>query len=177
MDGDYAERMEMIGEDPDEEPEEEEVPEDAGREADEDIVPDSDPDVEVVRTKGQYVDNGVTVLFREVDSKGRLVADPREMHDHLTDFERARIIGARAQQLANGGTPLVDCTGLTDAMDIARKELIERKIPFLIRRKHTETLHEAWNVNELVQNERKMMHDRALEISPAASSAPKTIKG
>ena len=177
MDGDYAERMEMIGEDPDEEPEEEEVPEDGGRESDEDIVPDSDPDVEVVRTKGQYVDNGVTVLFREVDSKGRLVADPREMHDHLTDFERARIIGARAQQLANGGTPHVDCTGLTDAMDIARKELIERKIPFLIRRKHTETLHEAWNVNELVQNERKMMHDRALEITPAASSAPKTIKG
>ena len=46
----------------------------------------------------------------------------------LTKFERVRLIGQRAEYLANGAPPMVDITGMTNALDIAEKELREKKI-------------------------------------------------
>ena len=173
MDGDYGEGMEMLGgEDPDEPPE----PVIDDRDSDDDVVPDDEPDVEVPRTSGYFLDKGITVMFRETDQLGQLVADPREMRSSLTKYERARALGLRAKQLSEGAKPLVDYAGLTDALDIAKKELAERKMPFLIRRKHNEVLHEQWDINELVQNERDIINDRALEIDAGADSAPKGPK-
>ncbi len=56
------------------------------------------------------------------------------MDNYLTKFEKVRILGQRAEQIANGAPPMVDITGLTDALSIAEKELQERKVPFKIRR-------------------------------------------
>lgn len=53
----------------------------------------------------------------------------------LTKFEKARIIGTRAQQLSNGSNPMVKVDGITDVMEIAEKELKEHKMPIIIRRK------------------------------------------
>ncbi len=53
----------------------------------------------------------------------------------LTKYERARILGTRALQLSNGAKPMVSTDGLTDVMDIAKRELMEYKLPFIIRRK------------------------------------------
>ena len=169
MDGDYGDGMDMVGEDPDDPPEA--AVDD--RDSDDDMVPDDEPDAEIARTSGYFLDKGVTVMFRETDQRGQLVADPREMQQTLTKYERAAALGMRAKQLSEGAKPLVDYTGLTDALDIARKELAERKMPFLIRRRHNDVLHEQWDINELVQNERDIIHDRALEIDVGAESAPK----
>jgi len=55
--------------------------------------------------------------------------------DHLTRFERARIMGARALQLSFGAPPLIDVSSeLTDAISIARAELESKAIPISIRR-------------------------------------------
>lgn len=54
----------------------------------------------------------------------------------LTQFEKAKIIGTRATQLARGAPPQVDITGLTDAYSIAEKEFRESKIPFVIQRNY-----------------------------------------
>jgi DNA-directed RNA polymerase I, II, and III subunit RPABC2 len=56
----------------------------------------------------------------------------------LTKYERARVLGTRAQQLSNGAKPMVDIGNLTDVMDIAKKELREHKLPFIIRRPDTD---------------------------------------
>jgi DNA-directed RNA polymerase I, II, and III subunit RPABC2 len=56
------------------------------------------------------------------------------MDNRLTKFEKVRILGQRAEQIANGAPSTVDITGLTDALTIAEKELKERMIPFKIRR-------------------------------------------
>ena len=40
----------------------------------------------------------------------------------LTKFERARIIGTRATQLANNAPPLVDVAGEIDPVNIAKME-------------------------------------------------------
>jgi DNA-directed RNA polymerase subunit K/omega len=54
---------------------------------------------------------------------------------HLTRFERARILGARALQLSFGAPPLIELSaGLNNAMDIARAELETGALPISIRR-------------------------------------------
>ncbi len=53
---------------------------------------------------------------------------------YLTKFEKIRVLGARATQISEGAPSTVDVTGLTDAMDIAKKELSERKLPMVIQR-------------------------------------------
>jgi len=54
---------------------------------------------------------------------------------HLTRFERARIMGARALQLSFGAPPLIEVTpDLADAMSISRAELATKALPISIRR-------------------------------------------
>ena len=53
----------------------------------------------------------------------------------LTRFERARIVGARALQVSLGAPILVQLSrGVSDAIDIAIKELNERVLPMTVRR-------------------------------------------
>lgn len=51
-----------------------------------------------------------------------------------TRFERARIIGARALQIARGA-PIMVKTGLTDPVKIAELEFEQEVIPLDVRRK------------------------------------------
>lgn len=66
----------------------------------------------------------------------------------LTKFERARIMGVRLQQLAYGAKPRVDITNLKNINEIVEKELIERKIPFIIRRILPNGNYEDWKLEE-----------------------------
>lgn len=53
----------------------------------------------------------------------------------LTKYERARIVGVRAIQLSNGATPMINVDNMFNVSEIAEKELVEYKIPIIIRRK------------------------------------------
>jgi DNA-directed RNA polymerase I, II, and III subunit RPABC2 len=53
---------------------------------------------------------------------------------YLTKFERIRVLGARATQISQGAPSTVDITGLTEAIEIAKKELSENKLPIIIQR-------------------------------------------
>jgi DNA-directed RNA polymerase I, II, and III subunit RPABC2 len=66
----------------------------------------------------------------------------------LTKFERARIMGVRLQQLAYGAKPRVDITNLKNINEIVEKELVERKIPFIIRRILPNGNYEDWKLEE-----------------------------
>ena len=52
----------------------------------------------------------------------------------MTKYEKVRILGTRAQQIASGAPPTVDIDNLTNAMDIAEKELNEKVLPLLVIR-------------------------------------------
>lgn len=52
----------------------------------------------------------------------------------MTKYERARVLGTRALQIAMGAPVMVELEGETDPLEIARKELKERNIPIVIRR-------------------------------------------
>ena len=53
---------------------------------------------------------------------------------HLTKFEKIRILGARATQISRGAQSTVNIQGLNTAIDIAKKELQEKKLPMIIQR-------------------------------------------
>jgi DNA-directed RNA polymerase I, II, and III subunit RPABC2 len=67
----------------------------------------------------------------------------------LTKYEEARIIGKRAMQISKGAYPLVDIGNLENPVDIALKELHEKKIPYIIRRPLPNGTYEDWRVDEL----------------------------
>jgi DNA-directed RNA polymerases I, II, and III subunit RPABC2 len=73
----------------------------------------------------------------------------KRTNPYLTKYEKARIIGIRAQQIASGSIPLVESKGLVSPISIALKELKERKIPFIIRRKLPNNTYEDWTIEEL----------------------------
>jgi DNA-directed RNA polymerases I, II, and III subunit RPABC2 len=52
----------------------------------------------------------------------------------MTKYEKARILGTRALQISLNAPVLVDLEGETDPLQIAIKELREKKIPLIVRR-------------------------------------------
>jgi DNA-directed RNA polymerase I, II, and III subunit RPABC2 len=69
----------------------------------------------------------------------------------LTKYEKARIIGARALQISKNAPVMVEIEpGEWDPIKIAERELIERKIPFIIRRYLPDGSYEDWRVDELI---------------------------
>ena len=69
----------------------------------------------------------------------------------LTKYEKARIIGARALQISKNAPIMVEPkAGEWDPLKIAEKELLERKIPFIIRRYLPDNSYEDWRVDELI---------------------------
>ena len=73
---------------------------------------------------------------------------PKKTIPLLSKFERARIMGVRLQQLANGAKPRVDVTKLKSINEILEQELIQRKIPFIIRRTLPNGTYEDWKLEE-----------------------------
>ncbi|XP_050291141.1 DNA-directed RNA polymerases II, IV and V subunit 6A-like [Quercus robur] len=78
------------------------------------------------------------------------VEHPRKTSKYMTKYERARILGTRALQISMNAPVMVELEGETDPLEIAMKELRERKIPFTIRRYLPDGSYEDWGVDELI---------------------------
>lgn len=78
------------------------------------------------------------------------VERPRKTSKFMTKYERARILGTRALQISMNAPVMVELEGETDPLEIAMKELRERKIPFTIRRYLPDGSYEDWGVDELI---------------------------
>lgn len=70
--------------------------------------------------------------------------------NRMTIYEKAYIIGVRAAQLSSDAPPFVDIGDLTDCIQIAKKELAERKLPFIVRRRLPDGSFEDWSIDELL---------------------------
>lgn len=56
------------------------------------------------------------------------------MKPFMTKYERVRVIGTRATQISHGAPPMINITGMTDALAIAEEELKRRVIPIVVIR-------------------------------------------
>jgi len=72
----------------------------------------------------------------------------------MTKFEKAKILGIRAQMLAIGSVPFVNVPkNITNVTDIAKLELKERKIPLIIKRFMPDNTYECWRIEEMIIND------------------------
>lgn len=83
--------------------------------------------------------------------------DDRITTSRLSLYNVAEIISIRTDQIARFNNCLVDITGLSNAEDMAKKELMERKCPLVLRR-HVGSgmrdgklckFYEYWDPNEM----------------------------
>lgn len=70
--------------------------------------------------------------------------------NRLTIFEKARIIGTRAKQLSDDAKPFVDIGNCVDCILIATKELVERKLPIIVRRRFPDGTFRDWPLEDLL---------------------------
>jgi DNA-directed RNA polymerase I, II, and III subunit RPABC2 len=82
------------------------------------------------------------------------VKQPRVTREFYTKYEYTALLATRAQQLAEGAKPLVSLDGLktSDPMfvwNVAKREIEQRKLPFLLRRQLPNGTSEYWSTQEL----------------------------
>lgn len=76
--------------------------------------------------------------------------DKRTTTPYMTKYEKARVLGTRALQISGNAPVLIDVEGMTDPLQIAAKELQEKKIPLVVRRYLPDGYYEDWTCEELL---------------------------
>jgi DNA-directed RNA polymerase I, II, and III subunit RPABC2 len=69
----------------------------------------------------------------------------------LTNFERTKIIGLRANQISRGSVPFIMVPKhVTDVRDIARLELEQKRLPYIVKRPLPNGTFEYWRLGDLL---------------------------
>jgi DNA-directed RNA polymerase subunit K/omega len=69
----------------------------------------------------------------------------------LTQYEKTRILGFRTNQLAQGALPLVPVPDyVKTTLEIARLELEQRRLPFIVKRPMPDGSFEYWRLSDLL---------------------------
>lgn len=85
--------------------------------------------------------------------KKRLIRDPTKAvsYPFLNQFEKTKVLSFRASQLAQGNKPYIAVPDIvSDVYTIAKMELKERKLPYLIKRPLPDGDYEYWKLNDLI---------------------------
>ena len=93
----------------------------------------------------------ISALSRVVrDKKGRIIDPMHTTLPFLTKYEKARIIGARAEQLDRGAIPMIKIDPeIINGCVIAEMELEQKKIPFILARPLPNGKIEYWKLEDL----------------------------
>ncbi|AOA62070.1 RNA polymerase subunit ABC23 [Komagataella phaffii CBS 7435] len=106
---------------------------------------------QIINGDGIQEVNGTIKAHRKRSNKElAILKEERTTTPYLTKYERARILGTRALQISMNAPVLVDIEGETDPLQIAMKELSQRKIPLVIRRYLPDGSYEDWGCDELI---------------------------
>jgi len=70
---------------------------------------------------------------------------------YLTLFEKTKLIGFRANQLAQGARPLIEVPQhVTDVIEIAKLELEQKRMPYILKRSMPDGTFEYWRLADLL---------------------------
>ncbi|KAL4232553.1 DNA-directed RNA polymerases I [Mactra antiquata] len=114
-----------------------------------DDVDDDEPLDEHIQSQ----EDGGQMELLSADAAQSTVPAKRITTSFMTKYERARVLGTRALQIAMCAPVMVELEGETDPLRIAMKELKARKIPMIIRRYLPDGSFEDWGVDELIITE------------------------
>ncbi|KAI0543229.1 RNA polymerase Rpb6 [Xylaria digitata] len=115
-----------------------------GNEDDDNVVIAGDPSATANNTqKGPSANKSI--------KDKRIPNEERTTTPYMTKYEKARILGTRALQISMNAPVLVDLEGESDPLQIAIKEMNEKKIPLIVRRYMPDGYYEDWTCEELLQ--------------------------
>jgi DNA-directed RNA polymerase I, II, and III subunit RPABC2 len=99
-----------------------------------------------------YIEQVVPKIPLQVIPPGGSKADTQHRtYPFLTNFERTKIIGLRANQISKGSVPFIAVPPhITDVRDIARLELEQKRLPFIIKRPLPNGTFEYWRLMDLM---------------------------
>ena len=81
---------------------------------------------------------------------GDIIDDMHKTTPILNKYEKAKILGTRANQINNGSKPFITLeSNVIDAYVIAHMELQQKKMPFIIRRPIPNGGSEYWHISDL----------------------------
>lgn len=91
-------------------------------------------------------------VIDNIATKESMATNKKISIPYLTKYERAKIIGYRATQISRGAEPFIDPYkyGITDTIEIARKELELKQMPLIVRRKMPNGKYEDWKIEEFI---------------------------
>jgi len=125
--------------------------------AEEEVAPDSKPELKRLYQQHpecnlDYMEQVIPKIPLQVLPPGGEQADTNHRtYPFLTNFERTKIIGLRANQISRGSVPFVSVPKhITDVRDIARLELEQKRLPYLIKRPLPNGTFEYWRLCDLL---------------------------
>lgn len=99
-----------------------------------------------------YIESVIPKVPLQVIPPGGDKADSNHRtYPFITVYERTKIIGLRANQLSQGAKPFIEVPPhITDVRDIARLELEQKRLPFIIKRPLPDGSYEYWRIADLM---------------------------
>jgi len=107
-----------------------------------DIIDDDDDEDDIIENVEEEIEEEIEL--REIDNK--------KTFNYLTKYEQCFLLGTRIQQIMNGSPIFIDTNDLTEInpMNIAYKELKDKKLPFKIKRTLPNGNVEKWDLEDLI---------------------------
>lgn len=131
--------------DEDDEDESDEVFEKIDKSRQENIIQNHHPELKTLNY--EEIESLCTVIKNK---KGVIIDPLHKTIPILSRYEKARVLGERAEQINSGAQPFIEIeTSMIDGYLIALKELEEKKIPFIIQRPLPNGGCEYWRLNDL----------------------------
>jgi DNA-directed RNA polymerase I, II, and III subunit RPABC2 len=131
--------------------------------ADDDVFVDEEgpEEEEIPEEDEEYLEMGIAEIpigdtDRRYDisdtAKYKIPNDQRMTRNYMTKYDRAKIIGVRAQQIAMGAIPNITLPEghHYSPVQIARMEFEQKKTPIIIQRIFHTGKYEEWKVEELI---------------------------
>jgi DNA-directed RNA polymerase subunit K/omega len=105
-----------------------------------------------LRDSSKLLHPEVSSITREAINES--MKQPRMTSKYYSKYEYTVLLGTRAQQLAEGAKPLVSIEGMITSdprfvWNLAQKEIMEQKLPFIIHRRLPNGISEYWSATEL----------------------------
>lgn len=98
-----------------------------------------------------FLNSDKYILYSNNENFKNLNNKIKECFPFITKFEKAKIIALRAEMIANGAIPLIDIPSyMISSIDIATLEYLEKKIPLIIRRYHSDKTYEDWRLQDMI---------------------------
>lgn len=100
----------------------------------------------------EYVETVLPKVPLKVSPPSKDNPDPaHKTYPFLTVYEKTKIIGLRANQLSQGSRPFINVPEhITDVREIARLELEQKRLPFIVKRPMPNGSYEYWRLADLI---------------------------